>query len=184
MQQRLPQGLRAVDGGSVEGSDEDRVTRGIQRRTVEQIVGLLATTLAKTVGEPRPPGIAKNSATTEASSGEAGPSWTEADGTTSADDTAPVKSAGEARPPGIAKCSAVTERELAKSFGGVGSSQPRANGSASGVADVKSAGKARPPWIAKQSATTERELAQSSEEAGPEQMAATPPQQPQNLLGL
>ena len=88
VQQRLPQGLRAVDGGSV--SDEDRVTRGIQRRTVEQIVGLLAATVAKTVGEPRPPGIAKNSATTEASSGEAGPSWTEADGTTSADDAAPV----------------------------------------------------------------------------------------------
>ena len=51
MQQRLPQGLRAADGGSVEGSAVDRVSRGIQRRTVEQIVGLLVATVAKTVGE-------------------------------------------------------------------------------------------------------------------------------------
>ena len=64
MQQRLPPGLRcgeqllkdfaqdrvqqrsveprAVDGGSVGGSAEDGISSGIQRRTVEQIVDLLA----------------------------------------------------------------------------------------------------------------------------------------------
>ena len=95
-----------------------------ERRTVEQAV--LFATVAKTIGEARPLGIAKNSTTTEAPSGEAVPSWPEADGTTSADDTE----------------SAVTERELAKSSGGVGPSWSRANGrnSAAAVADVKSAG--------------------------------------------
>ena len=135
VQQRHLQGLRAADGGSVEGSDEDRVPRGIQRRIVEQIVGLFVATVAKSVGEARPLGIAqyrtttvrsrrvflvklgrlglehwiaKDSGRTEASSVEAVPSWPEADGTDSADDTAAVKSAGEARSLGIAKCSAVT----------------------------------------------------------------------------
>ena len=42
VQQRLLLGLRAADGGSVEGSFEDSVSNGIQRRTVEQIVDLLA----------------------------------------------------------------------------------------------------------------------------------------------
>ena len=50
VQQRLHQGLRAADGGSVEGSAEDRVSRGIQRRAVEQIVGFLVAMVAKTVG--------------------------------------------------------------------------------------------------------------------------------------
>ena len=38
VQQRPPLGLRAADGGSVEGSAEDIVSSGIQERTVEQIV--------------------------------------------------------------------------------------------------------------------------------------------------
>ena len=66
-------------------------------------------------------GIAKDSARTEASSVEAGSSWPEADGTTSADDTLAVKSAGEARFFGI--------REFAESSGGDGLSWSRANAS-------------------------------------------------------
>ena len=99
VQQRLPLGLRAADGGSVVGSAEDSVSSGIQRRTVEQIVGLLVATGAKTVGEARPLGIAKNSTTTEASSGEEGLSWPGAHDIDSAVAAAAVKSAGEARPP-------------------------------------------------------------------------------------
>ena len=49
------------------------------------------TTVAKTVGESRPPpGIAKHSTTTEMSSGEAGPSWSTANDLNSAADTAAV----------------------------------------------------------------------------------------------
>ena len=56
-----------------------------------------ATTIAKSVGESRLPGIAKNSTTTEVSSGEAGPSWRRACDMDNAVVTAAVKSAGEAR---------------------------------------------------------------------------------------
>ena len=97
MQQRLSQGLRAADGGSV-GSAEDRVSRAIQRRTVQQIVGLQEATVAKTVGEAGPLGIAQYSTTTESkvegSSGEAGSFWSGADDTTSAGISAVVKTVG------------------------------------------------------------------------------------------
>ena len=76
----------------------------------------------KNVGEPRPPGIAKNSTTTEASSGKAVPSWPRAYDMDSAVAAAAVESAGEVQPPGIAKRNAVAEREFAKSSGGVGPS--------------------------------------------------------------
>ena len=151
MQQRLPRGLRAADGGSDEGSPDDSVSSGIQRPTVEQIVDLLApvfperiievpkisfsswpragdttgagvSTVAKTVGGSRPPGIAMNCTTTEASSGEAVESWPGAYDKDSAVATATVKSAGEARLPGIAQHSAVTGREPAEGSDGVGPS--------------------------------------------------------------
>ena len=51
VQQRLPLGLRAADGGSVEGSAEDSVESKIQRRTVEQIVDLLALVLPERIFE-------------------------------------------------------------------------------------------------------------------------------------
>ena len=115
VQQRLPQGLRAADGGSVEGSDEDRVTKRNPAANCRADRRSCRCNGCETVGEARPPGIAENSATTEAS-GEAVPSglWT------SADDTAGFKSVGKARPPGNAKQSATTEPELVESCGGAG----------------------------------------------------------------
>ena len=112
VQQRLPQELRAADGGSIEGSAEDCVSRGIQQRTVEQILGLLVATVAKTVGEARPLGVAQYSTTTESEvelSGEAGLSRSGADVTTSACVTTVAKTVGEPQPPGIAKNSTTTE---------------------------------------------------------------------------
>ena len=101
------------------------------------------TAAARLAGGARPPGIAKQSATTE--SGIAG-------------------SSDEARPPGIEKHSAVTERELAEGSDGVGPLWSRASrDSAAAAADVKSAGKARDC----KSATTEPEFAEICDEVGP-----------------
>ena len=84
------------------------------------------TAVAKSAGEARPPGIAKQCASTKSqiavSSGEAGFPSPEKD-TTSADAAAVAKPVGEARPPGIAKYSASTECEFAKSPDEAGSSR-------------------------------------------------------------
>ena len=115
----------------------------------------------------RPPGIAKQSATTESdiavSIGVAGTSWPRANHVDSAAVTAAVKSGGKARHPGIAKQCATTKPELAESSGGAGPSWPKASGmnSAAAAAAVKSSGEARPPGIAKYGATKESELAVS-----------------------
>ena len=67
------------------------------------------TAVARPAGEARPPGIAKQSATTKPelaeSSGEAGSPWSRAGDTTNTDFTAAaaVKSVGEARPPRFVK---------------------------------------------------------------------------------
>ena len=105
-----------------------------------------STAAAKLVGEVRP-GIAKQSATTEA-------------------DIAGFLD--EAQPLGIEKKGATMDSDIAVSSGEAGL-WPKANGknSAAATAAVKSAGKARPPGIARQSATTEHEFAQSSDEVGP-----------------
>ena len=123
--------------------------------------------VAQTVGESRPPVIAKHSTTTEVSPGEVGPSWPRARSTPSAVETAVAKSADEARPPGVAKKSATTKPELAESSGGAGCSWSTENGNiAAATAAVKSAGEARPSWIVKCSVTSESEseLAESSDE--------------------
>ena len=70
---------------------------------------------AKPVGEDRPPGITKYSATSKSElanpSGEAGHSWA-AYGTTSADTVAVAQSVGEARPPEFMKHSATLQNLL------------------------------------------------------------------------
>ena len=91
----------------------------------------MVTAAARLAGGARPPGIAKESATTEsdiaASSDEAGPFWPKASGRDGVAATAAVKSFGEARPPGIAKHSATKERELAEGSDEVGPSWSKAN---------------------------------------------------------
>ena len=200
MQQRLSLGLRAADG-SVEGSAEYSVSGGIQRRTVEQTVDLLApvfperiievpkillfswpragdtagagvATVPKTVGEPRPPGIAKNSTTTETSSGEAGRSWPRANGDSTAA-TAAVKSAGEPRPPGLAKHSATTERELVEISDEAGPSWSIAHGSAAAAGLPAS-----PSRVPRQSLSSWRVAAELGL-LGPEHVATVPPMQQQ-----
>ena len=73
-----------------------------------------ATAAVKSVGEARPPGVAKQSATTEpelvGSCGGAGPSWSRAYGNSAAD-AAAVKSAGETRSSRIVKYSVTSESE-------------------------------------------------------------------------
>ena len=130
------------------------------------------TAAARLAGGAWPPGVGKQSATTESdiakSSDEAGPSWPKARARDGVAATAAVKLFGEARPPGIAKHSAVSERELAEGSDGVGPSWSRASGdSAAAAADVKSVGNAQRHGIAKMSATTEPESAESSDEVGP-----------------
>ena len=87
VQQRLPPGRRAVNGGSIGGSAEDGVS--------SDTTSAGDTTVAKDVGEVRPPGIAERSASTVSviaeSSGEAGLSWPRAMSTASAIDTAVTK---------------------------------------------------------------------------------------------
>ena len=167
MQQRLPHGLPATDGGSVEASAEDRVSGGIQRRTVEQIVGLLVTTLRKLLVKLGLLGVAQHSATAESevegSSGEAGSSWPGADGTTSAGVATVAETVGKSRPPGIANHGSTA----VVSFGEAGPSWSTANGnSAAATAAVKSVGEARPSRIVKFCVTSESEsqLAESSDE--------------------
>ena len=84
MQQRLPPGLRAADGGSVGGSAED----GVSSDTTSAV----DTPVAKAVGEARPPGIAMRSASTASefavSSGEFGSARPGEKDSTSADVTA------------------------------------------------------------------------------------------------
>ena len=50
VQQRLPLGPRAAHGDSIKESDEDGVSSGIQRRTVEQIVDYLVKILCRLLG--------------------------------------------------------------------------------------------------------------------------------------
>ena len=73
------------------------------------------TRVAKPVGEARPPGIVKYSASTESefakSSDEAGSSRIKAHGANSAAATAVVKSVDEARPPGFTKYHITRESE-------------------------------------------------------------------------
>ena len=74
LQQRLLPELRAADGGSVGRSAEDGVS--------SDTTSAGETTVANAVGEVRPPGITKQSATTDSetagSSGEAVLSWSRA----------------------------------------------------------------------------------------------------------
>ena len=78
----------------------------------DDTTGAGVATVATTVGESRPQGIAKNSTTTEVSSVEAEPSWPRAYEMDSAVAAAAVKSAGDAQSLGIAKQSATAEPEL------------------------------------------------------------------------
>ena len=110
---RLPPGLRAADGGSVGGSAEDGVSN--------DTTSAGDTTVAKAVGEARPPGTAKHSALTAS---EFAVSSGESRDTTNADVAAVVRPPGEVRPRGIAKQSATTKPELAQSSGGAGPSGP------------------------------------------------------------
>ena len=141
--------------------------------------------------DARPPGIAKQSATTEfdiaVSFGGAVPSLSRAKGRSNAVDTAVARPADKARTPGIAKKSATTEFDIAVSsdearlpgiekwsattdsdiaafFGGAVPSQPKAScrNSAGIGAVAMPAGEAQPPGNAKQSGTTKPELGGSS----------------------
>ena len=80
-----------------------------------------ATTATKSVGEVRPPKIAKYMVTAKSelaeSSGGTGPSWSRAHGATSADVTAAVKPAGKERPLGEATYRAATKFEIAEHAG-------------------------------------------------------------------
>ena len=100
-----------------------------------------ATAAVKSAGEARPPGIAKQSATTEPelaeSADDAGPSWSRANGNSAAA-TAAVESSGTALSTRIAKQSSTTVPELAESSDESGPSWSRANGdSAADAAAVK-----------------------------------------------
>ena len=73
------------------------------------------------------------------------PSWSRAQGTTSADVTAVAKSFGEIPPLGLAKHSDTTESDLVKSSGGAGHSWSRVNGTTS--ADATKVSEAEVPEI-------------------------------------
>ena len=86
------------------------------RASATTAAAAVATKVAKSVceGEARPCGIAKYGATAESyaeKSGGAGPSWSGARGTTSADVTAVARTVGEAQPPEFAKYSATSDSE-------------------------------------------------------------------------
>ena len=124
--------------------------------------------VARSEDEDRPPGIAKNSAT---SKGDAGSSWSRDGGTTiAAAAAADAKSVAEAWPREIAKQSATTKPKLAESSGEAGSPWFRAGGTTNTAAVAAVAMlvvDARPQGFAKHSATTDSDIAVSSGEAGP-----------------
>ena len=159
------------------------------RRGPEQRAGVAP---ARFAGEARPPGIAKQRATTESdiagssddarppgtdkqgattesdiavSLGEAGPSRPRAIGRNSAGSTAVAMPAGEARHLGIAKQSATTKPEFAESSGGAGSHGSKVGGmtnAAVAAAVANSADEGRPPGVAKHSATTVESFGEDS----------------------